>query len=265
MPALSRDQRRLFEERGLVPLPGLIAPADAQAMADRLWSELARKHGIRRGDRTTWTAERPAQLGAFQKTGAFNAMATDDVRAMLDELIGSGAWIEPGGWGLPLVCFPTQGEPWALPHKVWHLDLTPAPKHPGLIVGRIFVLLAPLRQQGGGTLVAAGSHRVAEALAGRRHDRMSSQEMRQALAHEHPWFADLMAPPRPGEDRIARFMGAGTVANGVPLQVEEITGEPGDVFLMHPHALHNGSANVLDTPRLALTQTIYPKAWSSAY
>ncbi|HLZ77611.1 phytanoyl-CoA dioxygenase family protein [Phenylobacterium sp.] len=265
MPALSRDQRRRFDERGLVRLEGLIARADAETLADRLWGELARRHGIRHGEPATWTAERPAQLGAFQKTGAFNAMATDEVRAILDELIGRGAWIEPGGWGLPLVCCPTPGKPWALPHKVWHLDLSPAPKHPGLIVGRIFVLLAPLRPQGGGTLVAAGSHRAVEALAARRHDRMSSQEVRQALAGEHPWFADLMGSPKRGEDRIARFMGAETVANGVPLQVEEITGEPGDVWLMHPHALHNGSANVLDTPRLALTQTIYPKAWSSAY
>src|SRR6185312_517429 len=107
--------------------------------------------------------------------------------------------------------------------------------------------------------------RVVEALAARRHGRMSSQEVRQALASEHPWFADLMGSPKPGEDRIARFMGAATVVDGVPLQVEEMTGEPGDVFLMHPHALHNGSANVLATPRLALTQTIYPKAWTSAY
>jgi hypothetical protein len=52
--------------------------------------------------------------------------------------------------------------------------------------------------------------------------------------------------------------------DGVPLQVEEITGEPGDVILMHPHALHDGSDNVLETPRLALTQTIYPKAWFGA-
>jgi len=262
---LSSDQRRAFDERGLVHLPGFISREAADAMAARLWQELARKHGVRRADPATWSAERPAQFGPLQKTGAFNAMATPGVRAILDELIGPGAWTEPrGGWGLPLVCFPTQ-EAWALPHKIWHLDLTPEPKHPGLLVGRLFLLLAPLRPRGGGTLVAAGSHRVAERLAAGQNGRMSSQEMRQAMARHHPWFADLMAPPKPGEDRIGRFMGAETVADGVPLRVEEITGEPGDVWLMHPHALHGLSANVLDAPRLALTQTIYPKAWTSAY
>jgi ectoine hydroxylase-related dioxygenase (phytanoyl-CoA dioxygenase family) len=132
-------------------------------------------------------------------------------------------------------------------------------------VGRVFVLLAPVRPEGGGTLIAAGSHRIVQALAERRGSRMSSLEMRQALAADHPWFADLMGPPKDGEDRLARFVSSSTMAGGVPLQVEEITGEPGDVFLMHPHTLHGLSANTLDTPRLALTQTIYPKAWSGAY
>ena len=234
-------------------------------MADRLWQELARRHDIRRGDPATWRKARPAQFGPVQKTGAFNAMATPDLRAVVDNLIGAGAWTDPGGWGLPLVAFPTQVAPWTLPHKIWHLDLTPEPQHPCLMVGRIFVLLAPARPQGGNTLVATGSHRIVEALAAQRGDRMSSLEVRQMLARAHAWFADLMSPAKPDEDRVGRFMGSSSLAEGVPLRVEEIIGEPGDVFLMHPHALHGLSDNVLETPRLALTQTIYPKAWKGAY
>ncbi|HEY0436542.1 MAG TPA: hypothetical protein VGC92_07885, partial [Phenylobacterium sp.] len=121
--------------------------------------------------------------------------------------------------------------------------------------------LAELRPQGGGTLVATGSHRIAAAVTERRGAHVSSQEMRKALAAEHAWFAELMSAPKPGEDRIARFMAAPTQVNGVALQVEEMTGEPGDVFLMHPNALHGPSPNVLDTPRLALAETLYPKGW----
>jgi ectoine hydroxylase-related dioxygenase (phytanoyl-CoA dioxygenase family) len=132
------------------------------------------------------------------------------------------------------------------------------------MVGRVFVLLAPLRARGGGTLVATGSHRLIETMAARHGAHMSSQDMRKKLVREYPWFADLMSPPKEGQDRIARFMRSSTTVGGVSLQVEEITGEPGDVFLMHPHALHGLSANALDTPRLALTQTVYPKAWFGA-
>jgi hypothetical protein len=261
MKGLSTDQRRRFDERGLVRLEGLIAPAAAEAMADRLWQALADLHGLRRREPATWKAERPAKFGPLQKSGAFEAMATPGLLAVLDDLIGRDRWAPPPSWGLPLVCFPQDAGSWDIPNQVWHLDLTPDPKRLGMMVGRLFVLLAPLRPRGGGTLVATGSHKIVAALAEARGAHMSSQEMRKRLAQEHAWFADLMSPPKAGEDRIARYMGAPTVVNGVPLQVEEITGEPGDAFLMHPNALHGLSSCALATPRLALAQTVYPKAW----
>ena len=79
--ALTADQRRRLDEHGLVRLDGLIPRKTAEAMADRLWQELARRHDIRRGDPATWRKARPAQFGPVQKTGAFNAMATPDLSA----------------------------------------------------------------------------------------------------------------------------------------------------------------------------------------
>jgi ectoine hydroxylase-related dioxygenase (phytanoyl-CoA dioxygenase family) len=54
-------------------------------------------------------------------------------------------------------------------------------------------------------------------------------------------------------------MEAETVVDGVPLQVEEMTGEPGDLYLMHPAALHAAAPNVLSEPRLVLAQFVMPK------
>jgi hypothetical protein len=258
---LSREHRRLLDERGLVKLVGLIARNDAEEMAERLWREMAGRDGVRRDEPSTWQAERPAGFAAFQKAGAFKAMGSPELRDVLDDLIGREAWVEPHAWGQPLVCFPTHGAAWELPHQVWHFDLTPDPRRPPAMVGRVFLLLAPLRTKGGGTLVATGSHRIASAHTERRGAHLSSGDMRKLLAKEHPWFADLMSPPKAGEDRIARFMDATAVVDGVPLQVEEIVGDPGDVFLMHPNALHGLASNVLETPRLALSQTVYPKSW----
>ena len=59
-------------------------------------------------------------------------------------------------------------------------------------------------------------------------------------------------------------MAAPTVVNGVPVQVTEIVGEPGDLWLMHPAALHTLAPNVLETPRLVLAQFIYPRSEVSA-
>ena len=68
-----------------------------------------------------------------------------------------------------------------------------------------------------------------------------------------------MSPPAPDDDRTARFMDQEERVDGVACQVAEMTGEPGDVWLMHPNILHNSAPNALETPRLALTQFVAPK------
>jgi ectoine hydroxylase-related dioxygenase (phytanoyl-CoA dioxygenase family) len=257
LQGLSRQDRQRFDERGLVKLPGLVARRTAEQMADRLWQELARRHHIQRRDRATWRTERPADFKSLRKTDAFRTMATPEMRAVLDGLLGRG-WLEPDAWGQPLVCFPTQHR-WDVPHRHWHLDLPAHPERFRLLVGRLFLILAPLRARGGGTLVATGSQRLVEALSDRADVELSSSAMRKHLA-QHRWFAELMSPTR-DFDRAERFMAAPTAIDGVVVQVEEMTGEPGDVFLMHPAALHAAALNALDEPRLVLTQFVYPKAY----
>lgn len=257
---LTAEDRRQLDERGLVRLPGLLPKRACDEMAERLWAEMARKDGMRRDDPATWSIERPYHFKPLQESGAFRAMATPALRVMLDDLLGAGEWVEPPWWGQPLVCCPSQ-QAWNIPVKNWHFDPPADPRRFHDMFGRLFVLLAPLKPGGGGTLVASGSHELALRLAERPDAPRSSSELRKRLMAEHPWFNDLMSPPRPGEDRTARFMDAVADVDGVSCQILEITGEAGDVFLMHPAALHTLSPNVLDAPRLALAQTILPKRW----
>jgi hypothetical protein len=257
---LSPTQRERFEARGLVKVEHVVPRRVAEDMASRLWGELARKHHIHRSERRTWRIERPAQLRAIQDSGAFRGMGSPEIVAILDDLMGRGRWERPDHWGQPLVCFPRNAGRWDVPHQSWHLDLPAEPKWQGKLVGRLFLILAPLAQRGGGTLVAAGSHRIVQALVDETAELQSSSQMRKRLQSKSRWFADLMAPRRLGEpDRIGRFMGAETVIDGVPLQVEEMTGEPGDLYLMHPAALHAAAPNVLSEPRLVLAQFVMPK------
>ena len=255
---LSRADRQQFDERGLVRLSGLAPQRDCEAMADAIWADLARREGVRRDDRATWTIEGPWGFQAVRNAGVLNAMATPAVRAVVDALMGPGGWEEPRAWGQPLARFPSPG-PWALPAKVWHLDLPGGAGAFQTRFGRVFLLLAPVRPRGGGTLVATGSHRLVTGMTGVAAHRQNSAEARRRLAARHAWFRELMSEDAAGPDRIARFMGAETRVDGVACRVEEMTGEAGDVFLMHPASLHAPSPNVLDQPRLALAQTIYPK------
>lgn len=258
LDALPRADRQRFDERGLVRLEGLVPPKTAEALADRLWANLASKDGVRRDDPKSWSVERPWAFQAIRGSGAFLGMATPELRGVLDDVMG-GPWIEPKAWGQPLVCFP-QAAPWTLPSKVWHLDLPGGKDAFSTHMGRLFLVLAPLRPKGGGTLVATGSHRLVARMAETATGRQSSAEARRRLIAEHAWFRDLMGedPATPG--RIERFMQAETDVDGVACRVEEMTGERGDVFLMHPLSLHAPSPNVRDQPRLVLSEAIYPQA-----
>jgi ectoine hydroxylase-related dioxygenase (phytanoyl-CoA dioxygenase family) len=180
------------------------------------------------------------------------------VRTVLDDLMGPGRWAEPAHWGQPLVCFPTAA-PWTLPHRSWHLDGPCEAASRRAMVGRLFLILGPLAPQGGGTVVATGSHRLVEALADAAGETVHSGEMRQRLAALDPWFAELMTASGAG-DRAGRFMAEPTEVAGVSLRVEEMTGEPGDLYLMHPRALHAGAPNAAVQPRLVLSQFVLPKA-----
>jgi ectoine hydroxylase-related dioxygenase (phytanoyl-CoA dioxygenase family) len=48
--------------------------------------------------------------------------------------------------------------------------------------------------------------------------------------------------------------------DGVEVRVEEMTGDPGDIWLMHPAALHAAAPNVREAPRLVLAQLVLPAA-----
>lgn len=256
---LTVDQRETLDRDGIVRLSGAVPRADAAAMADAIWRWLATLHGFDRERRETWTKERPAQLGPLAKSGAFRAMASPRVRSVIDDLLGRGAWQEPAYWGIALACFPTPEARWDVPHASWHLDApATAPPPP---VARVFVLLDQLEPAGGGTVYVSGSHRLAERLV-RKGGALASAEVKSLLARRSPWLADLMSGGG-GGDRIARFMEEGVGVDDVPLRVGEMTGEAGDVYLMHPLMLHTGAPNVRERPRLAVTQWIYGKGYSA--
>ena len=258
---LSQHQRDRFLATGVIHLPGVIRRTAAETMADRLWETLAAQHGLLRRHPETWTKERPAQFRDLRHSGAFAAMASPGLAALLDDLFGEGGWTPPAHWGQPLVTFPTHA-PWRVPDAAWHLDIAPGQVlEPWPDYIRIFTFLAPLQPGGGGTVCVSGSHRVVMQMMAEapRSDRIRSASIAGALRQESPWIAALCSPdddPR----RTARFMHDGARVRGVDLRVVEMTGEPGDVVLMHPAILHSLSPNVRTEPRLMLAESVYAKA-----
>ena len=253
---LSESQRREFDELGLLRLPGAVPSEAARAMQDRVWETMAAK-GVRRDDADTWV---PVSGSFFRKTseaGAFDAMATPAVRQALDGLFGDAPWQEPEHWGGPMLTLRNTPE-WEIPRGGWHLD-GPAGKgcdgrgSPNRVV--VFVFLEKTDPGGGGTVVAAGSHKVIGDLVGQTPDPWNSAEVRKALLRGEPWFRELLAKEGPA-DRHERLTRPTPSAHGHPLRVIECTGEAGDVFMTHPWLYHGGAPNARPAPRQMLLQFI---------
>jgi hypothetical protein len=248
---LSSAQQAAFDRRGTLCLPSAVPTPAVEKMRNLLWRHLAQQHGMARGRPETWRAGTLAHFQDLTRTGAFDPMATAEILQPVGALLGPRAWREPAHWGRPLVTLPG-GAPWRLPVSGWHMDSVGRAGDPLLVV---FVCLAHVDPRGGGTLVVTGSHRLTG--GGGRYEGLRSADVRPRLAGDHPWFRDLFSPG-PEPERTERLLGSSVVIEGFTLRIEELTGAPGDTFLVDPRLLHTVAPNSLDTPRLMLLQFLEP-------
>jgi hypothetical protein len=239
-----------FERDGYVVVRQAFPRADALAMEERWWAELADTRGIHRDDRSSW---RPVvgNLKAAKRDPGQGAILTGTVRGVLDDLLGAGTWSPPRDWGVTLVTVPEPGD-WELPTRLWHWD-NPCEPHLDRMRGLFVVtFIGPVAPRGGGTLIISGSPRLLI-----EQQRALSVDQRLALGgkpwerfgRSHPWLSALTGQGPSPADRAAAFMDEETIVDGVPLRVVELTGEPGDMVFCHPVMLHCAARNRGDWPR----------------
>ncbi len=246
---LTYEQRRAFEEDGLVALPGAIRWADALRMADRIRGFLAAESATSSIQEDDLLTERPGGFQPLARSGVFESIGVSAIPAALDELFGVGRWERPPRWGHPLVTFKASEKPWHVPTDGWHIHLRSAEK--GLPPRtNIFVVLNNLRRRGGGTLFLTGSHHL---VAEYGEPGAKSKALRKSLGKRHPWLAELWAEnPDPTIDRRKRYLDESTIVDGVPMRVVEAVGQPGDAYLMRSDTFHARSPNTLNQPRIML-------------
>lgn len=246
-----------FERTGIVRVRSAIPAAEIKSMAAEVWDNLERRYPFRRNQPETWTRQRVNGLHALDACVTFEQIGNSKVCQILDELLGAGNWQRPARWGSLLMAFPESRAEWDVPYTSWHLDLPASNAFDALFAVRLFTWLQPLQHGGGATLVVAGSHLLVERLLGRgRQKRLRSAEVRKGLMGSYPWVRALCSSSERAQ-RIARFMDQNTDMGVAQLRVIEMTGEAGDMLLVHPLLLHAPSTNCADIPRMVLSTFVY--------
>ena len=245
-----------FAETGVLRLHGAFDPDQALAMRNAVWGYAERKIGVRPDDPATWPDGWMAiSWKGLKRNRAFdplfqNAAVTDALAA----IFGEGGWELPKPGAQILVTLPQAG-PWTLPDS-WHMDCGfDRPTWPVFAV-KLFGFFGPVDPGGGGTMVLPGSHRVVEryreTIPAGTGGGMANWR---AFMKHHPWLAEVLNGRR-SPDGGRSLVGQSQEVGGVPVEVMELTGRPGDVVITHLHVFHSVSPNTTDRPRQMLGKGI---------
>jgi hypothetical protein len=223
-----------FVENGFLKVDGAVSREIADAARDALWTQI----GLSPEDPESWT--RPVVWAAdLTGQGPFGALVRSSrLGEALDAVCGTGGWQPRGSLGNIPVRFPV---PPSDDDRGWHIDAnTPGPDGTWAVSGRpqtllLLTILSEVSAHDAPTRIRAGSHRDVAALLDER----------------------LIDPFECGP-----LVDAASADREVTLA----TGEPGDMYVVHPFTVHAADEHRGRVPRfmaqapVPLTAPLTPQA-----
>lgn len=246
-----------FDERGIVRLTGVFGADEAALMRDAVWRDWRVRYGAVPDDRSTWPPGEWATHLRAKRDPVFRRILGPALGEVARALLGR--WTASTGFGNLLVSFP-DAETWRLPARSgqWHSDFGYHDDMDPLPALRVFAVFGDVPPGGGGTLLVAGSHRmIARFVTDRPELRAApAKESGPVLQRSNLWLEELTRGDDDAPGRVERFMSCVTDVDGIPAQVLEACGEPGDVYVCHPWTLHCRPPNASDRPRFLRSPTL---------
>ena len=250
-PTLTPQQIADFDHRGLLRLPGLLAADRVARARDYVLSRLERAGLWRDGEwrlderpRPQWpdSGVKSSKAIGNRHPAVEGLIAEPALLAVVDALL-EGQAFDREIYKRPQVMVTLPNiDAWTVPTG-WHVD-TPrlaSGRRPGV---QLFTFLDRVEPAGGGTLVVAGSHWLFN--EGRV---IHAEDLRRRLGQED-FFRVLFADD--AGDRAPLLDHTGVVGDA-SLEVVELTGAPGDVYLIDLRLVHTAAPNAHERPRLMAT------------
>lgn len=246
-----RDQ---LQTEGFAYLKQGINRQVAENVATDMWNHLE-SVAVFRNETTSWPVGRPQRGPVFRAIQDYEEGSRQLFSTFFEREIAS--LIDPklrlGSEQVPYITFPNSNhnlERWRVPWAGWHNDFS------GDGTGKTryylgFVLLSDVEAGGGNVVLLAGSHRLDEVIAPHHASAIMKQLRRKSTVLDRLWDRNEGAP--------GALVGERCTVEGVELQVLEMTGNVGDVFILDGSLLHAATANERPDTRLAAKCYLYFK------
>src|SRR5262245_47156818 len=223
---LTKEEVHQFIKQGYLVVRKVFSRELAERIVPLVWTELDADPN----DTSTWTSSKVILRKVLEKQPCPQIL-TPRYLGAIDDICGPRRWAATRGVGHWVILPPGFAHPpWGPPKSGWHVDINldhPCIDSPGfgLITLELFSDIEP---GGGGTAIRVGSHcYLARILAESGPDQLTEREL------------------------LLR-----AVADTKHLRIAEVTGQTGDVLLMHPFTMHAGTENIRERTRIAAIKLI---------
>ncbi|HIG39678.1 MAG: phytanoyl-CoA dioxygenase family protein [bacterium] len=247
---LTDHEIEIFKDKGVTRLNGFLTDDKVKAGQAATFKALERAGVWQNEDWQLDHLEKSTAVNAganlvrgLKKSEALADMITRNLRDAVNQLLDGNPFTTLTNNPQVLFTLPNASR-WTVPYQIWHLDIPRLPL--GKSVGiQMFTFLNSVSPGGGGTLIVAGSHQLLN-----NGKFIRSRQVKKRLK-KHPYFRDLMSKDFPQRGEFLKKTGQ---VGDVELQVAELWGDPGDIYLVDMRMLHTLAPNASNIPRIMLTQ-----------
>lgn len=243
---LNSQQKQLFKDYGIIKLKDFF-PLNYIQMIQNVFYEEFNKEGLFKNGE--WFLEGISMNGVKKvlkkvknKRVVSNFLSEQKLKDVICELLNEEEAIPMSKSSGVLFTLPNTDK-WEVPSDAWHVDIPRLPHKESLGI-QVFSFLENLATCSGGTLAIKGSHRLFNT------EKLNSEKVKNKLG-EFPYFKNLMS--KEFEDRSWFTINQGKVL-GVDVELIELFGDIGDIYLMDMRLLHSAAPNPRNKPRIMVAQ-----------
>lgn len=246
MGVLNPKQKQLFKEQGIIKLERFLSLEGITNAQMLIYKQFEKEAFYREGNWLLAKATNNEFRRIFKilknKLSIKNLLLGKNIEKAIAELLGEEVVLPMSKFVDILYTLPNTTN-WEIPHDLWHVDV-PRLAHEEEFGVQVFSFLENVKPRCGGTLAIKGSHKLFNT------EKLSSKQLKTKLK-QFSYFKNLMS--KDFDNRNWFIENSGKVL-GMNVELVELYGNIGDIYLMDLRTLHAIAPNSINKPRIMISQ-----------